>query len=110
MVFDAIVTGLMIWYMRPHFKNGSASTIMRVFLREGLLYFVVMCVLRAQLRRPISTLANALNIAFFAQTVRAIAVRDGNRAAVAVSTSLPRSRSLCRPSPARRSTPASRSP
>ena len=44
MVFDAIVTALMIWYMRPHFKNGSASTIMRVFLREGLLYFVVMCV------------------------------------------------------------------
>lgn len=56
MVFDAIVTALMIWYMRPHFKNGSASTIMRVFLREGLLYFVVI------------TLANALNIAFFAQT------------------------------------------
>ena len=44
MVFDAIVTGLMIFYMRKFFKNGSASTIMRVFIREGLLYFVVMCV------------------------------------------------------------------
>ena len=56
MVFDAIVTGLMIWYMRPHYKNGSASTIMRVFLREGMVYFVVI------------TLANALNVAFFSQT------------------------------------------
>lgn len=30
--------------MRKFFKNGSASTIMRVFIREGLLYFVVMYV------------------------------------------------------------------